>query len=193
MQPGLSANFSRREFAAFPLGKALGGPAPTARAVGWVRVDAALFESLSPPFVKGGLCGQKVRLEVVQRAYPGPPFGGRQGNTRSPPPPIPSPPPCATPTPRRPIVVKSGSPQAGPSDASLPVAKSQKTSPHRPAPSATKAGDTILFVHSGASFQAETWHPSREDSHLHDHQVLSPSDHPSGHGRSGCGHMELFC
>jgi hypothetical protein len=110
MQPGLSANFSRR-VCSFPLGKALGGPAPTARAVGWVRVDAALrlFEIPSPPFVKGGLCSQGVRLEVFQRAYPGSPFGGRQGNVRFPPPQHPLPSPCTTPTPRRPIVVKSRS------------------------------------------------------------------------------------
>jgi hypothetical protein len=78
---------------------------------------------------------------LFQRAYPGPPFGGCQGNVRFPSPPTPLPPPRTTPIfPRRPISGKCGSPQAGLSDASLPVAKSQGTSPHRPAPSAIKAG-----------------------------------------------------
>ncbi len=38
------------EFAAFPLGKALGGPAPTAHAVGQDSGNAALFESRFPPW-----------------------------------------------------------------------------------------------------------------------------------------------
>jgi hypothetical protein len=50
MQPGLIANFSSRRVCSFPLGEALGGPAPTACAVGWVRVDAALFVGSSSPF-----------------------------------------------------------------------------------------------------------------------------------------------
>jgi hypothetical protein len=33
-------------------------------------------------------------------------------------------------------------------------------------------------------------HPGCEDGCLHNRQVSSPSDHPSGCGRSGCGHME---
>jgi hypothetical protein len=57
----------------------------------------------------------------------------------------PFPPSCTTPiSPRRPISGQCGSPQAGLLVASLPVAKSQGTSPHRPAPSA-KAGVSKRF------------------------------------------------
>ena len=42
--------FLKGEFAAFLLGKALGGPAPTAHAVGQGSGNAALFESLFPPW-----------------------------------------------------------------------------------------------------------------------------------------------
>ncbi len=50
------------------------------------------------------------------------------------------PPPYDPHFPRGPISGQCGSPQAGLSDASLPVAKSQGTSPHRPAPSDINAG-----------------------------------------------------
>ena len=64
------SQISQCEFAAFPTGKALGGPAPTAHAVGQGSGNAALFESLSRPG-EGGLCGQGVRWNVPT-SIPGP-------------------------------------------------------------------------------------------------------------------------
>jgi len=81
---------------------------------------------------------------MFRRACPGPPFGWCQGNVRFPSPPTLFPLPYDSHSPRRPISGQCGSPQAGLLVASLPVAKSQGTSPHRPAPSA-KAGVSKRF------------------------------------------------
>jgi hypothetical protein len=105
--------FLKGEFATFPMGKALGGPAPTARAVDRARGDAALFESLFPPFVKGGLRGQGVRWSVPT-SIPEPTLRRlpREG-------PLPTPPTLFPPLydshfPRRPISGQCGSPKSRP-------------------------------------------------------------------------------
>jgi hypothetical protein len=99
--------FLKGEFAAFPFGKALGGPAPTAHAVGQGSGNAALFESLSH-LGEGGLCGQGVRWNVPTSIPGALPSAVAKGMSAS------HPPPRTTPTfPRRPISGQCGSPQAG--------------------------------------------------------------------------------
>ena len=101
--------------------------------------DAALFESRFPPFAKGGLRGQGVRWSVPT-SIPGPTLRRVPRECPLPIPTNPLSPPCTTPiSPADPLVVNAVPPKAGLLVASLPVAKSQRTSPHRPAPSA-KAG-----------------------------------------------------
>ena len=90
---------------------------------------------------EGGIRGQGVRLDCSNehtRAHPS--VVAKEMSASHPHQPL-FPPPCTTPiSPRRPISGQCGSPQVGLLDASLPVAKSQGTSPHRPAPSVIKAG-----------------------------------------------------
>jgi hypothetical protein len=103
--------FLKGEFAAFPVGKALGGPAPTAHAVGQGSGNAALFESLSHPG-EGVLCGQGVRWNVPT-SIPGPSLRQWPRECPLPIPTTPFPPPYDSHFPRRPISGQCGSPQAG--------------------------------------------------------------------------------
>jgi hypothetical protein len=89
---------------------------------------------------EGGLRDQGVRLDCSNEHTRAHPSVVAKGMSASPSHQSLFPPPYDSHFPPQAHSGQCGSPQAGLSDASLPVAKSQGTSPHRPAPSAIKAG-----------------------------------------------------
>jgi hypothetical protein len=105
-----------------------------------VRGDAALFESLFPPFVKGGLRGQGVRLDCSNEHTRTHPSVVAKGLSASHPHQPLFPPLYDSHFPPQTHKWSMRFPTSRPARCSLPVARSQRTSPHRPAPSASKAG-----------------------------------------------------
>ena len=91
-----------------------------------------------------GDCAAKGFVGMFRRACPGPPFGWCQGNVRFPSPPTLFPLPYDSHFPPQTHKWSMRFPTSRPVSRSLPVARRQGTSPHRPAPSA-KAGVSKRF------------------------------------------------
>lgn len=143
IQPGLRANFSRESLQPSRLGRRWVVQHPQLTL--WDRVRGMQHSLKAGSHLgEGGLCGQGVRWNVPT-SIPGPTL---RLVPRECPLPIPTnplpPPPYDSHFPPQAHSGQCGSPKAGLLVASLPVAKSQGTSPHRPAPSA-KAGVSKRF------------------------------------------------
>ena len=85
--------FLKEEFAAFPIGEGAGWSSTHSSrcGIGFWEMQHSL--KACPRLCERRTARPRGSFGLVQRAYPGPPFGGCQGNVRFPSPPTPSPPP----------------------------------------------------------------------------------------------------